>query len=270
MNREKPVIAGNTSTGWLKLIALVFMCCDHFGKMLFGNLPELRLLGRIAFPLYCWCMVIGICYTKCPWKYILRVAVVGLISQPLNMLALNHTWTEPCVFLTLTLGLCALWGMREKRFFSHIWAPVLCMLLAVITKTDYGWRGILLMIFLYMAKDSRGGIAAAMVGIALFWGTFSSNVSTLFGFEFADLYFIPGLKTILPSFLRLQTFMLLALPLMLIRIPRAYDLRMPRWVGYAVYPLHLIVLYLLELQLHKAMVFPIDLWTPIAALLHIG
>ena len=61
--------------------------------------------------------------------------------------------------------------------------------------------------------------------------------------------------------------MLLSLPLMLIRIPREYDLRLPRWMGYAVYPLHLVVLYLIELYVGKAVVFPADLWAPIAGLL---
>ena len=47
-----PPLGGNTSTGVLKLIALIFMFVDHAGKMLFPGIPELRMLGRIAFPLY--------------------------------------------------------------------------------------------------------------------------------------------------------------------------------------------------------------------------
>ena len=44
--------AGNTATVWLKIIALVFMFIDHAGKMLFPAVPEMRMLGRIAFPVY--------------------------------------------------------------------------------------------------------------------------------------------------------------------------------------------------------------------------
>ena len=43
--------AGNTATVWLKIIALVFMFIDHSGKMLFSGVPEMRILGRIAFPI---------------------------------------------------------------------------------------------------------------------------------------------------------------------------------------------------------------------------
>ncbi|MBQ3095263.1 MAG: fimbrial assembly protein, partial [Clostridia bacterium] len=53
---HKP-IAGNTNTGLLKWLALIFMFLDHAGKMCFPGVPEMRILGRIAFPLYCWCLV---------------------------------------------------------------------------------------------------------------------------------------------------------------------------------------------------------------------
>ena len=43
--------AGNTATGWLKVIALVFMLIDHIGRNQFPDIQELRILGRIAFPI---------------------------------------------------------------------------------------------------------------------------------------------------------------------------------------------------------------------------
>ena len=48
-------LAGNLSTGLLKLIALASMFIDHTGKVLFNNASDMRLLGRISFPLYAWC-----------------------------------------------------------------------------------------------------------------------------------------------------------------------------------------------------------------------
>ena len=124
--------AGNTATTWLKIIALVFMFIDHAGKMLFPNIPEMRMLGRIAFPIYVWCMIVGFHYTRSVPKYLLRVLIVGLASQPLYNLALHHTWKEPNVFLCLFLGLCALWGIREKKYLSQIWAPAAAMAAAIL------------------------------------------------------------------------------------------------------------------------------------------
>ena len=173
--------AGNTATTWLKIIALVFMFIDHAGKMCFPNIPEMRILGRIAFPIYAWCMIVGFHYTRSVPKYLLRILITGLVSQPLYMLALNHTWKQPNIFLTLFLGLCALWGIREKKYLSQIWAPAAAMAAAILASADYGWRGVLLFIMLYAVQESRPGIAAVMVSYFLFWGSSYSITKSLFG-----------------------------------------------------------------------------------------
>ena len=236
--------AGNTATTWLKIIALVFMFIDHAGKMCFPAVPEMRMLGRIAFPIYAWCMVVGFHYTRSVPKYLLRILITGVVSQPLYMLALNHTWKQPNIFLTLFLGLCALWGIREKKFLSQIWAPVVTMALAIFVGADYGWRGVLLFIMLYAVQESRPGIAAVMVAYFLFWGSSYSVTKSLFGLSI-NLESLPAfLSQPLSAFMRMETYALLSLPLILIRFKK--DLKIPRWVGYALYPAHLAVLYALE------------------------
>lgn len=249
MERTRRAIIPDTPTGWLKVIALIFMFVDHSGKMIFGNMPEMRLLGRIAFPLYAWCLVVGFHYTRSVPKYLLRIAAVGVISQPLYMLALNHTLRQPNIFLTLLIGLCALWGIEIKRWGSHIWAPVLALLLASILSVDYGWKGVLLILLLYAAQGSRGTIAAVMIAFCLFWGASSSSVQDVFGGVFHWMLRTPGLQSIAPSLLKLQGMAILALPFMLIPLPRRHDLRLPAWVSYAIYPAHLVVLYGLELMI---------------------
>lgn len=235
-------IAGNTATGWLKIIALLFMFIDHAGKMLFPQVLEMRLLGRIAFPLYAWCMVVGFHYTRSVPRYLLRILLIGVVSQPLYMLALNHTWTQPNIFLTLLLALAALWGVREKKGLSQVWAPALAMLLANALHCDYGWRGVALVLLLYMAQESRGGIAAVMIAFCIFWGSTSGGIVRLFGLPVTGL---PGfIQPLLAPWLRVQALAILALPLMV--IPFRRDVRLPAWLGYALYPAHLALLYALE------------------------
>ena len=236
--------AGNTATTWLKIIALVFMFIDHAGKMCFPAVPEMRILGRIAFPIYAWCMIVGFHYTRSVPKYLLRILITGLVSQPLYMLALNHTWRQPNIFLTLFLGLCALWGIREKKYLSQIWAPVAAMALAIFLGADYGWRGVLLFIMLYAVQESRPGIAAVMVAYFLFWGSSYSITKSLFGIPINMDALPTVLSQPLSAFLRMETYALLALPFIL--IPFKKDLKLPRWVGYALYPAHLAALYALE------------------------
>ena len=108
-------IAGNPNTTLLKLIALVFMFIDHAGKMCFPSVPEMRMLGRLAFPIYCWCLVVGAAYTRSFPRYLGRIALIGLISQPLYMVALNHPLTDFNIFLTLFLALLELLKLGETH-----------------------------------------------------------------------------------------------------------------------------------------------------------
>lgn len=168
MNQNE--IRGNLDTGLLKIIALVCMIIDHAGVRLLGNATEWRLIGRIAFPLYLWCMVVGACYTHSPAHYALRLLAVGLISQPCFMLGLNHGWNQLNVFFTLLLGYLGIWGIRENRYGSPIWAPLLALAVPCFVSMDYGWRGVLLAMLLYAARKNRGAVAAVMVAFCLFWG----------------------------------------------------------------------------------------------------
>ncbi len=288
-----PAPAGNTATGWLKLIALVFMLIDHMGAVIFKSVPEMRIIGRLAMPIYCWCMVVGFHYTRSAPKYLLRILLVGLASQPVYAFAMDHLpmgqakflemfrqipahpenilpllsdlFSKPNIFLTLFLGLAALWGIRERRLLSQFWAPVLCLILANALGADYSWRGVLLILLLYAARTSRPAIAAVMTAFSLYWGAGYTVTKSLFGLT-VDLNHLPpfmnglktsapsahailkalyeGLMTILKAFMRLETYSILSLPFLLVRFPK--NLRLPVWLGYALYPAHLFLILLLK------------------------
>ena len=259
-------IAGNTNTSLLKVIALVFMFIDHAGKMCFPAVPEMRMLGRIAFPIYCWCLVVGASHTRSFPKYLGRIALIGLISQPLYMAALNHPWSDFNIFLTLFAAVLGLWGLRARRCFSHLWAPVLALVLAQALGVDYGWKGVLLVFLLWAVRDSRAGIAAVMVAFCLYWGSSSSSVTQVFGLSLTPLT-RSAIGGMLTPFLRLQGLALLALPLMLVKLPGRW--RLPRWTGYALYPAHLALLIALEYAMGKAVHWEhiTNAWQQLVALL---
>jgi hypothetical protein len=219
-------------------------------------------------------MIVGFWRTRSVPKYLLRILVVGAVSQPLYALALDDnghigelvlqftsplasgfTWSglwqvisgiygDPNIFLTLFLGLAALWGIREKRLFSHLWAPLAALILATVLHTDYGWRAILLFITLYAVRNSRPGIASVMLLMMIYWGTSYRQTSSLFGMQI-DLTVLPDYLSVLISpFLRMETYALLSLLFILPRFSR--DIRMPRWLGYALYPGHLLIIILLK------------------------
>ena len=237
-------LAGNQDTSLLKVIALLLMLVDHTAIILFRNMEEMRLIGRMAFPLYAWCLVVGSVKTKNIWRYALRLLLLGAASQPLYMMALSHGWADLNILFALFLGVMAIAGIRAKWFGSQIWLPALCFLSLAWLKVDYGWRGIMLMLILYGARKTTSGLLAAYVSFGLFWGSNSAPVTQFFGIAFPFLNW-PGIGPVFAAFFRMQGMVWLSLPLIL--IPMHTRLRMPKWLGYALYPLHLGVLILFRL-----------------------
>ena len=235
---QSSLIQGNTDTGLLKLLALVFMIIDHTGKMFFFNIPEMRILGRIAFPLYAWCLVVGSEYTRDVWRYALRIAVVGLIAQPFFMLGLNHTWVEPNIFLTLLLGLLGMIAIKEQKHWSHVWGPVLAVVLGSALKPDYGAQGVFFILLLYATRKSRVALLAAFLSYTVIWSGGSPHTS-FFGWRL-PIFDIPLLNDVISPFFRTQALCWMALPLIL--IPTNTRFRLPKWLGYSAYPLHLAVI----------------------------
>lgn len=239
-------IAGNMDTAFLKLLALVFMLVDHMGVVIFPGVTEMRVIGRMALPLYAWCLVVGSVKTRNPARYLLRLAVLAAVSQPLYMMALNHRWGDLNIIFLLLVAALAIQGIRARFLLSQIWAPALCYLLLGFIDADYGWRGLTFILLLYLACESRAGLAATYMAFALFWGVSSQQVTQLFGQSLTFLYW-PGLGYPLSALFRLQGMVWLSLPLIL--WPTHTGLRMPKWVGYGLYPLHLVALIVMRVAL---------------------
>lgn len=238
----------NQDAGLIKLVAMVTMLIDHLGVVFFGYIPELRIIGRIAFPLFCWGIVMGLEHTRSVTRYALRILVMGLVSQPFYMLALTHSWYELNVMATLLLGLASIVSIRAKWYGSQCWGPLICLMLAAAFRMDYGWQGVLLIILMHLARRSRGGLAALMVAYCLYWGTGYSPVTQLFGLGIKPTVANPKLSNIINfifSFIRLQGLAILALPFIL--IPTRSGIRIPKWLSYGMYPGHLLILWLITL-----------------------
>ncbi len=237
---QKPLVIGNTQTGTLKIIAFICMIMDHTGVVLFPQFQILRLFGRLAFPLFAWCLVVGVEYTRDIKKYMLRLLLLLVISQPFYMLALHHPITKLNIFAPLFLSLLAIYGIREKRYYSHIWMPILVFMVAHFVQMDYGYRGILFILLLYAARKTKSGLCAFMIAYCLFWTQSSSVITNILGISLKPFYAIP----LFSSFSRLQMYAVFALPFML--FPFKKNIRMNKFLSYSIYPLHLLILHLLS------------------------
>lgn len=52
---QAPRLKTNLDTNFLKLIAILCMVVDHVGTVFFPGYPAFRWVGRLAFPIFCYC-----------------------------------------------------------------------------------------------------------------------------------------------------------------------------------------------------------------------
>ncbi|MDR1570769.1 MAG: conjugal transfer protein TraX [Oscillospiraceae bacterium] len=238
----------NKNTSMLKIIAIGCMIIDHAGAMLFPGAIWMRIIGRAAFPLFCWCMAVGAAHTRSLARYGGRLAALFIISQPFYMIALNHTLLQFNIFATLLLGLAGIAGIRKGWY----WATVAALVAAYMLKPDYGLRGVVCILILYICQDKpiilsacfglfcyAWGIGGSM-RLAMPWGISGGRVTINWGSASLSVFNIFG------HTVRLQMLALLALPLMLIPMERRTRLPIPDKLLYWAYPAHLAGLWLIK------------------------
>ena len=144
----------------LKLIACMTMLLDHLAVInvmgpIFGThhgmrleiYEILRLIGRLAFPIYCFLLTEGSFYTGSPLRYGLRLVICGLLSELPYDFALwgGFNWQHQNVMVTLFLGFIALEVMKRCSTLPlKLLAAVPFALLAEFAGGDYGAEGIML------------------------------------------------------------------------------------------------------------------------------
>ena len=169
---DNPLLNTNLDTNFLKLVAIISMFIDHVGAAFFPEYPVFRWLGRLAFPIFCYCMTVGMLYTSNIRRYLGRLGLFAVISQPFWILAFNPqdilgNLTNWNIFFTLFISLLAVWGFKEKKW----WLFILAFLVISLWNFDYSSTGILLMLVFYLCrkKPSLGAVLYVLLYLPAFF-----------------------------------------------------------------------------------------------------
>lgn len=193
------------SGAWLKHIAMVTMFLDHLDKTILFEFLQRRpdclpllifssfceIVGRFAFPIFCFLLIEGFFHTRNPGKYLLNLVVFAFISEIPFDLCFNGVaflWQSQNVFFTLALGLCLIWAVEEmKQRFKWWYIPgaflfILTCIVAMFLSTDYGSFGIAVIAIWYLLRSYP--FAASVIAFVPLWKT----VWALPGFLMTNLY----------------------------------------------------------------------------------
>lgn len=218
----------------LKAIACITMLIDHIGSMFIRGYT-LRIIGRIAFPIFCFLMAEGAYYTKNPVKYAIRLFIGLLLSElPFDLAFQNgFTWARQSVMVTLLLGFAAVQYInRTSNDWFKITAACVCCGLAEWANTDYGGYGVLLII---LFSQTRGRIWLQTLLLTMVAWMMNSLRIPVFGMR------IP-----------IEMFAVFAMvPIALYSGKKATSNKFIQWGFYLFYPVHLSVLCAVRYFLSK-------------------
>lgn len=205
------------------------MTIDHIGAILYPEFTLLRIIGRLAFPLFSYLLVLGVESTRNVRNYFIRLFLFALISQipfslALGNMLINFEEYRLNIFFTLAFGLVIL----HKPILM-----VLPFIASLVLNMDFGIYGFVMITFTgYLKENQKYGLVALIIlGCIsiLLWET--------------------------------QIYALLALPLILLHMngyfPKGRTQRgdeeekiiysaWRKYFFYAYYPLHLTVLYFIK------------------------
>ena len=239
----------------LRIIACAAMLLDHIGYAF--DIPSLRVVGRIAFPIFVYLIYNGYRHTKSPGKYALRLGLFALISQlPFALLCHYDHWLQKGnVFVTLLLALLCIWAadVLAKRPATRwiCWLPALAVCVAYHNawlRSDYGAKGII-MAFVFWALDGKTAWKRALTCVLVLCAVYYAQILGVG----LNLVRGNGMVFSLTSWEKTQVWSLLALPLIFAyngekgKMPGGpVGAKLAQYGFYAFYPLHMLVLWLLE------------------------
>ena len=220
---NKGILNGNH----LKLIAAFTMLLDHAGILLFPRLEILRILGRIAFPIFAFMIAEGCRYTRNKLRYFLMVFGLGVACQLVYYVTSGDTYlnillTFSCAILLIYLLQAA--GRTQNWKQQFLWSAIfaagvfLALGMTQILTIDYGFWGIMTPVFaaFSLGKGKTGSkLPVLMTAVGLI-------------FLGADLGGI-------------QHYALLAIPLLLLYNGQRGKANL-KYFFYIFYPVHLAVL----------------------------
>ncbi|MHA6482307.1 TraX family protein [Paenibacillus sp. strain BS8-2] len=198
----------------MQWLAMLTMLIDHIGAVWFPEDSTLRIIGRLAFPLYAYAIVIGYFRTRNLNHYLIRMAGLACLSQIPYMLAFQ-VWEVNAI---ASLFVCLLMLTLLDRYKDN--RPLLVLLIAAavalleLIPFDYGAYALLLVFIYRYAKPAN-----------VVWLHLVLNVTMVFAKGW-----------IIQLFSLFASILIIYLPVFLRTLDRV---QVPRLLWRSFYPLHL-------------------------------
>lgn len=143
-------------------VVLLGDLCPQEGKILYSIYLGMRIIGRVAFPIFALGIVEGFEKTRNRKKYIARMVIFAICSElPYDLLFYDgieiYSQNIGWLFVLGLITLCVLEKLKErdglKRKLCMCVTILASMCIAVISRVDYGAGGILFVVCCYLYQE---------------------------------------------------------------------------------------------------------------------
>lgn len=205
----------------MQWVAMITMLIDHIGAIFFPHEIALRIIGRISFPLYVYLMVIGYYRTRSFSKYIVRLAILAVVSQLPYQYAFDTTRLNVIATLLVCILTIRLLDLKSFPLFIRYTVAITSIILLEVLSFDYGaYALVLMLIYRYLQPSTM-----------------------LINHFAAEVFFLIYNSWLIQFFSMVVTYFIVFQP----RIINTLNLsRAPSLLWRSFYPLHLIIIVVIS------------------------
>ena len=217
----------------LKIIAMISMVFDHVGDMFFPDAAWFRVVGRLAMPIFAFCISEGFIHTRDKKKYLIRMGIFALISEVPFDLAFSRKVFElghQNIMLTFFIAILALFiydkimGDRDPqkawtskgRSLGGLVVVIGMAVIALLLRSDYTIFGVGSVYLFYLLRKHDH------------WFRVGCGVAYVAALRTMGYYAATGLSLI---------------PLLMYNGKKGKGLK---WLFYVFYPGHLLLLFVIR------------------------
>ena len=210
----------------LKIIAMISMIFDHVGDNFFPEMVWMRVIGRMAMPIFAFCIAEGFSHTHDKVKYLRRMLIFAVLSEvPFDLVTAKKVleFSHQNIMFTFAWAIIGLLIMDKigdstlKRWAKNLIKAlvfIVFMVISIIIGLDYNMAATAIIFVFYMLRKKAdlirnlvaAGVHAVFRNVGIYW--------------FGLLGFIP---------------------LLLYNHKRGRGLK---WLFYAFYPGHLLLIWI--------------------------
>lgn len=237
----KTKTTGFLSGSVLKLIAALFMLIDHIGMLFFPRLTILRIIGRLAMPIFAYMIAESCRHTKNRIKYLAGLLLCLVVCQAGYLIGTGET--ELCILAAFFLGAVMTFCLQDAK--KCLFDPACSLVRKLLQLAIFALSIILTRLVCRYVKIDYGFWGAML---PVFAGIFHMPKNAPEDFKKLDTTWMHVLSFTIGLFLMsrtqstIQIYCLFSAPLLLCYTGHRGKYKL-KYFFYIFYPAHLLILY---------------------------